>query len=209
MKAFILEKIGKTSLENILDIDDFKDIDWIWVNREIFRDILYNLGFDKEFEEKDLEKFLYEIEDKEMIHVLIPIFNKKGYMCIDQQTFSNLEKEYKPTNDIKTTIFVKEKYYRKLSIKQINNYNWILKAMAIDTYFRMGLDYKNLKETYEELYMENTRILEDVLSLGEYNFLTGVWRFIKKTKELYFYKSGEFYNSWSEGEVHSKFEEFI
>ncbi|QEK12805.1 hypothetical protein FQB35_10975 [Crassaminicella thermophila] len=209
MKRIILERISKASLNKILDIDNFKDIDWIWVNREIFRDILYNLDLDREFEEEELEKFLKDIEDEVMIKELLGPFKKEGYLSLDQNLFANLEKGYKPTLDIDTIIFVKEKYYRKLFIKQINGYNWVLKAMAIDTYLRMGLEYNSLKETYEELYNENTRIIEDLLSTNEYAFLNGVWKFEKKTKELYFYKSGEFYNSWTEGEVNSRFEELI
>ncbi|QZY53831.1 hypothetical protein [Crassaminicella profunda] len=209
MKTFILEKIAHASLQEIFDINSFKDIDWIWVNEEIFRDIIYNLDLDKELDEEILDSILENLKNAEMINVLIKPFEKEGYIPIDQHLFANLEKEYKVTEDIETIIFIKEKYYTKLFIKGLNHYRWMLKAMAIDTYLKMGLEYKSLKETYKELYDENTRIIEDVLSKGEYEFSTGVWKFIQKTKELYFYKMGKFFNSWSEGEVDAKFEEMI
>ncbi|TCO74570.1 hypothetical protein [Marinisporobacter balticus] len=209
MKTFILEKIVQTPLKKILDVVDFKEMDWIWINREIYIDILYNLALEKEFDEAELERFLNKIEEKEMIQALIKPFEKEGYIPIDQNLFSNFEKGYRLTEDIETTIFIKEKYYRKLSIRQMRDYNWILQAMAIDTYLRMGLEYKNLKETYEELYMENTRMIEDILRVGEYTFQAGLWRFEKKTEELYFYKLGEFHKIWAEGEVSSKFEELM
>jgi hypothetical protein len=209
LKAFILEKIAKASLKEIFDSNSFEDIDWIWINEEIFRDILYNLDVDEEVEEEIIDNFLGNIKNEEMVHVLLKSFEEEGYILIDQHLFANLEKEYKVTEDIDTFIFIKEKYYTKLFIKGINHYRWMLKAMAIDTYLKMGLDYKSLKETYEELYDENTRIVEEVLTTGEYRFSTGIWKFIKKTKELYFYKMGKFFNSWSEGEVDAKFEEMI
>jgi hypothetical protein len=209
LKNFILEKIAHASLKEIFDINSFKDMNWIWTNEEIFRDILYNLDLDKELDEEIIDNFLGNIKNEEMIDVLLKPFEEEGYMLIDQYLFANLEKEYKVTKDIDTFIFIKEKYYTKLFIRGINHYRWMLKAMAIDTYLKMGLDYKSLKETYEELYDENTRIIEEILTKGEYRFSTGVWKFIKETKELYFYKIGKFFNSWSEGEVAAKFEEMI
>ncbi len=209
MKDQILQRIAAASLNHILDIEDFKNIEWIWVNREIFKDILYNLKIDEALGEMAVEKFLNEIEDKEMIKALLSPFQDKDYLPINQYQFSNLEKGYKPTEDIETIIFVKNKYYKKLSIQQISQYGWILKAMAIDTYFKIGLEYKSLKETYEDLYQENDRILEEILSKREYHFITGVWKFRSESKELSFYKQGEFYNSWSEGQADATFNEYI
>ncbi|QXM05472.1 hypothetical protein [Crassaminicella indica] len=208
MKKYILEKISNTLLSKIFHIASFEAVDWIWVNKEIFKDLLYNLDLDKEFDEKILDSFLEAVDDKEIINALINPFQKEGYTPINQWLFANFEKGYKITEDIETIIFVKEKYYRKLLIRAMHQYSWILKAMAIDTY-KMRIDDKSLKEIYEELYDENTRIVEEILSKGQYEFLIGVWKFIQDTKELYFYKAGKFFNSWSQGEVDAKFEELI
>ncbi|WZL74274.1 hypothetical protein QBE52_05925 [Clostridiaceae bacterium 35-E11] len=209
MKDIVLEKISTAALEKILDINNLENIHWIWMNREILRDTLLNLELDKMFGEESLEKCIDEITDEEFVQALLPSFKGKKYFPMNQYEFAELEKEYKPTTDIETTIFVKDKYKRQLLIRQINEYAWMLKAMAIDTYLRMGLDYKTLQETYEELYEENSRILQDILWSGEYVFSSGKWKFIKKTKELYFYKVDKFYHAWAEGEVLSKFEEMI
>lgn len=209
MKNLILEKISAAPLEKILDINNFENINWIWINREILRDILLNLEFDKMFEEEALEKSMGEIEDAALVQALHGPFKEKGYAPMDQYEFAYLAKGYKPTMDIETTIFVKGKYRSQLLIRQNNAYAWMLKAMAIDTYLRMGLDDKSLKEIYEELYEGNSRILQEILSVGEYVFSSGKWKFIKKINELYFYKAEKFYYAWAEGEVLSKFEEMI
>ncbi|WP_129599653.1 hypothetical protein [Anaerophilus nitritogenes] len=205
MKKVILDHISKSSLQNILDLKDLKDAEWIWINEEIFRDILYNLKLDHIYDEKTIDEFLSEITLEEMTKTLLHVFQKKDYIFVNQYFFSEIEKGYKPTEDINTYIFVKNKYYTKMLIKAMKHYNWILKAMAIDTYKKMGTDYKTLKETYEELYNENMRIIEDILSFGKYTFLSAKWEFIRDTQELYFYKTHEFYHSWSRQEVLSIF----
>ncbi|WP_053956462.1 hypothetical protein [Inediibacterium massiliense] len=207
MKKAILDHISKSSLQDILDLKDLKDAEWIWINEEIFGDILYNLKLDHIYDEKIIDQFLCEITLEEMIKGLVPVFERKEYVLVNQYFFSEIEKGYKPTEDINTYIFVKNKYYTKMLIKGMQYYHWILEAMAIDTYKKMGTDYKTLQETYEELYHENMRIIEEILSFGKYTFLSARWEFIRDTQELYFYKMNEFYHSWSKEEVMSIFSE--
>lgn len=209
IKDKIFKAISRKPLEKIFDVDSIEDLDWIWVNREIFRDLCNNLKLDQEMGEEKIEEALKHTDDEEMIRWLSEAFQKRNYVLMNQFQFARLEKGYRPTKDIDTVIFVKHAYYRKLFIHLMRQYDWMLKAMAMDTYLKMGLDDKNLKEIYEEFYEGNSRIIEEIFEKGEYSYLKGTWKHISKTDELYFYKSKEFYGSWTEGEVLSKFEEQI
>ncbi|AOT69089.1 hypothetical protein [Geosporobacter ferrireducens] len=206
MSKKILESIKGASLEAILDIEDFTTLDWVWVNRELLPDIVLNLKLDEVIGEEALEK-LQQVNDEEVFKVLEEPFRQKGYLPMHQLIFANLEEGYKPTEDIQTIIFIKAKKYKQLSIILSKQYEWVLKSMAMDTYFRMGLEYDSLQETYEDLYEGNGRMIEQLLSEGEVSYLTGRWQYIRKTNELYFYKVNEYHNRWTEGEALSKFRE--
>jgi hypothetical protein len=210
MKDKILSALSQVEEpERILDIEELEQHEWVWVNRGEFLNMCYNIGLDAEMTEEEIEMAIEKIEDHEIFQILTKSFSKRSYIPMDQFQFARLEPGYRPTLDIETAIFVKEAHYRKLLIRLSKQFDWMLKAMAIDTYVRMGLDYKSLRETYEELYEENMRIIEEVFQKGEYTFLTGTWKHARKTDELYFYKSGEFFCIWAEGAVNSKFEEHI
>ena len=207
MTNIILEAISTATLEQILDTDHLDKLEWTWVNQEIFIDIVYNLNLN--MDDDQLTKILKDTSNEEIFEALIKTFKKQGYMVMNQYLFSLGEKGFKPTKDIVTLIFVKEVLHRKLLIKLMNEYSWILKAMALDTFFKMGTDYSSLKETYRDLYEDNGRIIEAVLSDQEHKFLTGSWLLERKTTELKFYKGKEQYQSWGEGEATSRFEEHI
>jgi len=207
LKNSIIEAISSASLEQILDTNNLDKLECTWVNQEIFSDIIYNLKLN--VDDDQLDKVLKDISTREVFDALIKSFRKQNYMVMNQHLFSFAEKGFKPTKDIETLIFVKEDLYRKLLIKLMNEYSWILKAMALDTFFKMGTDYSSLKETYRDLYEDNSRIIETLLSNEEHRFLTGYWILERKTKELKFYKAEEFYQSWGEGEANSRFEEHI
>ncbi len=210
MKDKILSALSQVeNLEKVLDIEKLEQHEWLWVNRGEFLNMCYNIGLDKEMTEEEIEMAIGKIEDHEIFEILTNSFGKRSYIPMDQFQFARLESGYKPTLDIETAIFVKEAYYRKLLIRLSKQFDWMLKAMAIDTYVRMGLDYKSLGEVYGDLYEENMRIIEDVFQKGEYTFHTGTWKHAIKTDELYFYKSDEFFCIWAEGAVNSKFEEYM
>ncbi len=207
MKNNILETISNATLEEILDVEDLNNMDWIWINRSIFQDIFLNLKIEEIIGEEKLEKFISEIEDTEVINCLQKVFKNRGYVSINQFMFSMAETGFKPTKDIKTTIFIKEKSYRKLIIKLTNEFDWMLKAMAVDTFLKMSTQFKNTEEGYKELYEENSMIIEALLSNEEHTYLTGRWKFERKTKELLFLKGEEIYQSWAEGEAETRFRE--
>lgn len=207
MKDKLLDLISNSSLEQILDINELDSMDWIWINRGIFRDILLNLSIDETFGEDILESFHDTVDDKELIDSLKKPFSSKGYIPVHQFLFSMYETGFKPTKDIETVIFIQEKSYKKMIIKLTNEFNWMLKAMAIDTFLKMGTNYSSIGDAYEDLYEGNSRIIEILLSKGEHTYLTGRWKLEKKTKELLFFKEDEIYQRWGEGEAESRFKE--
>ncbi|MBF8982576.1 hypothetical protein IZY60_03395 [Lutibacter sp. B2] len=207
MKNDILRKISSYTVEKMLDIDDLETLDWIWINRELLQDILMNLSLDEEYEETEFKQIMENIDFEDIKNIFNRLLQSKDYICINQFLFASLESGYKPTTDIETTIFIKKEYYKKLYVKCIRTYEWILKAMAIDTYMRLGTDYDSLKEVYEELYADNSRIIEEVLSEGESRFLTGIWKFNKEQNMLYFYKLKKKYHGWSYEEANSMYDE--
>jgi len=209
MKEAVLEAISGASLKKILDIDDFEETEWIWVNKGIYKDIMFNLQMDHVYDEVQIEEFIDGVLDREMLDKLIKPFRSQGYLPMNQFQFAMAEKGFKPTKEIETVVFVKEKLYRKLMIRLMKDFSWILKAMALDTYFKMGSQYRSLMETYRELYEENGRIIDAVLSNEEHRYLTGRWKFERKTKELLFFKQDELYHSWGEGEAEARFQESV
>ncbi|MFZ5969149.1 MAG: hypothetical protein ACOYVK_18490 [Bacillota bacterium] len=208
MKKKILDKIAAASLEELMDIDHIDSVDWIWVNRELYRDFFYNLQLDQEIDDDVIEAVLSEINDDEMYSALKQPFQQKGFVSVSQILFASFDKGYKPTKDIKTFIFVKGRYYRKLITVHFRELEWILKAMAIDTMIKMGTDYKSVKEAYQDLYEENTRILEDLLTNGSYEYLTAKWEYDAKSNQLYFYRSGEMFHEWNQNATLSRYAEY-
>lgn len=180
--------------------------DWVWVNRLIFIDILYNLGFTTDDELQEVNG-LEDYNEEEIFSILEKIFKKHSYLRVDQNLFSVWEKDYKPTRDIETIIFVKNELYKKISIYCQNTYGWFLKAMAIDTYYKISSEFGSVKECYEELYEDNYRIIEDILCLNNYKYVLGCWEYVPKDGVLLFFKDEKFMNSWTEQEAESFYNE--
>ena len=207
MENDILRKISSYTVEKMLDIDDLEMMDWIWINRDILQDIFMNLSLDEEYEEIEFKQIMEKIDFEDIKKIFNGLLQSKDYILINQFLFARLERGYKPTTDIETTIFIKKEYYKKLYVKCMRTYEWMLKAMAIDTYMRLGTDYDSLKEVYEELYADNSRIIEEVLSEGEARFLTGTWKFDREQNILCFYKAKKKYHVWSCEEANSAYDE--
>lgn len=201
-----IQRIIKTStLEKLFNDEHISNIDWIWVNKETFKDILYNLELG--IDDDDIQKEIDGIEDKEIFNILNPIFENNGFIKVNQYLFSIWEEGYKPTDDIETIVYVKNKLYRQISIDIQIKYNWILKAIAVDTYLKIVDNYENFKECYKDLYEDNYRIIEDLLSRKKYLYLLASWEF--RNNIVYFYKQNKLINTWREKEIESYFDELI
>lgn len=204
----IKNSLEKATLEEILDRKDIHSLDWFWINRDIFQDILKNIpNFDYYEQEETIKKYLNSIKDEEFIHLLRFEIERRGFIEISQSLFRKLDENYRMVEDIKTWIFVGENYYNKLWIKKYNELEWVLKAMAINTYQRLDYPYDSLEETYRELFENNTRMIEEIVNTGEYTLETGKWVFDREENTLAFYKNKKIFYEWGEGEVESRFHE--
>ncbi len=204
----IKDRLKKATLEDILDRRDIHSMDWFWVNRDIFEDILKNIpNLDYYEQEEEIKKYLNSIKDEEFIHLLRPEIEKRGFIEMSQSLFGKLDENYRVIEDIRTWIFVGENYYNKLWIRKYNELEWVLKAMAINTYQRLDYPYDSLEETYRELFENNTRMIEEIVNTGEYTLETGKWVFDREENTLAFYKNKKIFYEWGEGEVESRFHE--
>ncbi|RBP35928.1 hypothetical protein [Garciella nitratireducens] len=208
IENIIKEKLQQATLEEILDRKDIHSLDWFWVNRDIFEDILKNIPkFDYYEQEEEIKKYLNSIKDEEFIDFLRYEIETRGFIEISQNLFAKLDKEYRIMEDIQTWIFIHENYYNKLWIQKYNELEWVLKAMAINTYQRLDYPYDSLEETYQELFENNIRIIEEITDKGKYVLESGKWILNEKEGTLRFYKNGKIFYEWGKGEVESRFEE--
>ncbi len=196
----------------MIDIDDIfeepEEAGWFWINRTVFSDIFFNLGFEVKSSQNEKEIF-EELDENEMFDILKKTFKKLGYISMNQFLFSNWDKDFKPTQDMTTLVFVKIELYRKISIYFQNNFGWFLKATALDTYYKINSEFSNVAECYEELYRDNYRIIEEILSNKQHEYFSGKWKYIKKDGVLLFYKGNKFMNSWTEQSAESFYHEMI
>lgn len=179
--------------------------DWVWVNQLVFQDIFYGLNESEEIEEFILE----DVNEQEIFKVLEEIFSQYQYIRINQHLFSTWEKEYKPTKDIETIIFVKDNIYRKICIDNFNKYKWFLKAIAIDTFYKINSAFNNLNDCYKDMYEDNYRIVEDILSLQNYQYVSGNWEYVSKDNVLLFTKNNKLVNIWTEEEANCQYNQRI
>lgn len=204
----IKRNLQQATLEEILDRNDIPSVDWFWMNRDIFEDILRNIPeFDYYVQEEEVKQYLSSIEDEEFIHLIREEIEKRSFIEMPQTLFAKLDEEYRIVEDIKTWIFVGEKYYNKLWIKKYKELEWTLQAMAISTYQRLDYPYDSLEETYKELFENNTRIIEQIVDTREYTLGSGKWIYSEEEKTLTFYKNKKVFYEWAEGEVESRFDE--
>jgi len=207
IKSLDIEKIIKSStLEDIFQMN-FDNAEWIWVNRDIFFDIVYNvLEYDSVVEE-DLKREVRIMDDDVFVKNLNYKFKELGWTLVNQKLFEELVEDFISTKDIETYIYVNKRFYTKKIIKKTNELNWILKAMAVDTFQQLALEDKNLIQIYEEYFNENGMIIEEMLLTGEYKLNVATWKLDTKSNLLEFYKLEERYSQWSEGNSNFMFNE--
>ncbi len=198
----IKEIIEKNALEQLFHID-FKNEDWIWINRDIFLDIVYN-GLDySTINEDELKVEIENVSDQSFIELLSDKFKEIGWISVEQQLFERLVADFICTKDIQTYIFTNKRFYNRRIIQKTKEFNWIFKAMALDAYQHLAIEDKTLIEVFEEYFKDNGMIIEDILLEGKYEFNVAYWEFDAKTNLLEFYKLGKNYRQWTEG--HSNF----
>jgi len=207
IKRLNIEKIMQESdLEEMFQMD-FTKQEWIWVNRDIFFDIVYNaLEYDS-VDEEDLKKQIINIPEDIFIKILTDKFKEIGWISVDQKLFEKLVEDFISTKDIKTFIYVNRRFYNKNIIEKTNELSWILRAMAVDTYQHLALENKTLIQIYEEYFNENGMIIEEILLTGRYTLNVATWKLNEKSNLIEFYKVKERYSQWSEGNSRFVFNE--
>ena len=203
-----IEQIIKNSTVEELFQVNIKSQDWIWVNKDIFSDIVYN-ALEYEYTDEDyLIEEINNISEDKLNEILNDKFKKIGWISVNQRLFEKLVEDFISTKDIETFIYVNKRFYTKKIIEKTNELSWILKAMAIDGYQHLSLEDKTLLEIYEEYFNENGMLIEEILLRGEYKFLNvATWKLDEQINVLEFYKMDERYRQWSEGNSNFMFYE--
>lgn len=189
--------IENSSLEDIFQVD-LKKQEWIWANRDIFFDIVYNtLEYDS-VDEEELKEEIKSISDDVFAKILKSKFKEIGWIQVDQRLFEKLVEDFISTKDMETFIYISRKIYAKKIIAKTNKLSWMLKAMAVDAYRHLALKEKTLLKVFEEYFNENSMIIEQILLTGEYKLNVATWKLDKKSNLLEFYKIEERHSQWSE-----------
>src|SRR5690554_8010006 len=125
VKQWIIDSIKNASLEEILDRRDVDTLEWFWINRDIFKDILRNISnFDYDSYESQADQILASLEDQAFIHLLRGGIEKRNFIEIPQSLYAKLEQDYRVVEDIETWVFLKESYYNRLWIKMFHKMEW-------------------------------------------------------------------------------------
>lgn len=206
MKVNLIDIIETSNLDELFQINLEKE-EWVWINKEIFLDIILN-AIEYDFvDEKELYNSIENIKEEIIIETLEKKFKKAGWMKVNQKLFEKLDFGFVHTKDIETYIFSSKKAYNKKIIAKSNELDWILKAMAVDSYQHTAFENKTLLEIYEEYFNENGMVIEKILQDGEYEMGLATWKLDDKSNLFEFYKQDERFRQWSEGNSNFAFYE--
>ncbi|KAB3529055.1 hypothetical protein [Alkaliphilus serpentinus] len=203
---FIYNALEKSDLEDIFPID-MEGQGWIWINEDIYFDILNNaVGNDGDLEDylTDQEPVVYE---SVILDVLRQKMRDKGWMEVNQILFHEIYRDFIPTSDIKTYIFTDKRFFLKNVNRISRDMEWIYKAMAIDAYQHLIPEEGTLEQIFDRYFNDNFIILEGLIVGGSYSLNQGEWKYNKKENSLIFRKKGKEYRRWAEGNTNSVFRE--
>ncbi|MFZ7132721.1 MAG: hypothetical protein ACOWWR_10220 [Eubacteriales bacterium] len=191
-----------------LDVDNImaegkEKTNWIWIHRKVFKEILSIADEHQQLSDYDMDTFLRMVTDDDFIELIQHPLLNKGFMLIDEDMFTLMEN--KRQTPLKAYIFIKEAYFNRLLIKGFNDYEWVLKAMAID--YSKYMD-KDLAETYKEFFEGNTRIIEQLFKDKKYAADNQFW-FMDFKYNLLSYQFKRKQVQWSKEEAESKFSDYI
>ncbi|SHE91941.1 hypothetical protein [Alkalibacter saccharofermentans] len=201
----IAQKIKSVPVEKIFGYEELKEINWLWINRDIFRDIIYSADTKDELEESEIDEFLRIIGDEDFVELLQDRMSDKGFVFMDSIRFKKLEKGFKDFG-VKTFIFVNRRYLARLLVHFNDEFDWILKAMTVDL---SGYNDRELQEVYKEYFENNARILEEIAVNGSYSQDLLEWDFDMDTNTLSCSYQGEKTSQWSGEEAITRFEELM
>ncbi len=204
----LIEKINGCTVEKLFNLD-FNTEDWIWVNKEIFSDLIMNIvDYDSYDDEDHFTRELESIKEEELIQMINSKMKKINWIEVNQILFEKLESGFKATDDIKTYIFANRKYFMLKMIGKSKELQWMLRAMAVDYYQHVSPEGL-LNNVYEEDFKDNSMILEEILTSGMYQRNNCIWKVVPASQALVFYKNGKQYRVWAEGNANFVFSELI
>lgn len=201
----IVNLLEQSELTELLNTD-FKMNRWVWLNREMFTDMVLNVLEYDDVDETMIFDAINEIKEVIIIDIVRKKMKSLGWLEVSQKVFHELERGFNITHDIETYVFVEKKLYMTKILQKLQEMQWILKAMAIDYYQHLS-ENNNLQKVYEELFNSNDMIIEELLLTGEYKKNTGLWKYNKKLNAMYFYKNGKNHRQWAEGNANFIFYE--
>ncbi|NTW72463.1 MAG: hypothetical protein HGA49_09510 [Eubacteriaceae bacterium] len=201
----IAELIGSVTMEEIFGYNNLSDLDWVWINRDIFRDIIMAADKKDELEEAEMDEFLRLISDEDFIELVESELTLKGFIKLQSKRYKQLESEFREF-PIETWIFVNRRYLSKLLIKYNEEHYWILQAMSLDLnkYHEEGMKY-----IYTEYFENNSRILEEIAVTGTYQEEMLKWKLDLTKNVLECSYKGNKISQWSGEEARYKFNESI
>lgn len=206
IKLNLVEAIKNCDLETLFGVD-LKKEQWVWLNSEIFSDLIMNItDYDSYDDEEELMEAIRQLSEVEFINIVAAKMKELDWMMVNQYLFEKLEEGFNVTEDIKTYILVDKKYFMIKMIGKLQELEWVLKAMAVDSYQHLTPE-KSLKSIYDEDFHENMMILEDILIKSQYEKFNCVWRVVPETQSLVFYKNEKQHRVWAEGNANFIFSE--
>jgi hypothetical protein len=203
--AKVISLLEKSELTELLGTD-FKMNRWVWLNRDMFADMVLNALDYNDADEAVIFDFIKEIKEAIIIDIIRKKMKSIGWLEVSQKIFHELENGFNITQDIDTYVFVEKKLYMTKILQKLQEMEWILKAMAID-YNQHLSDNNSLQKVYEELFKTNDMIIEELLLTGEYRINTCLWKYNRKLKAVFFYKNGKSHRQWAEGNANFTFYE--
>ncbi|KAB3534456.1 hypothetical protein F8154_08550 [Alkaliphilus pronyensis] len=201
----LIDLIDKNSVEELFDTST-NEINWIWLNEEIFTDIINNASKAQDYSNDYSSLTLDNINKNAFIELIRKKFKAIGWIEVNQILFTEIEESFIPTTDIETFVFVSRGYFITRMNRLTDELEWVYKAMAIDTYQQL-LPEEELEAIYNEYFYNNYMLLEDLIVKGEYKLHQGKWQYNKKNKTLIFYKNNKQRKQWAEGSTISIYNE--
>lgn len=202
----IIDLMEKSQLTELLNTD-LKMSRWIWINKDMFRDLVLNVLEYDLVDEAEVFEAINGIDEGIFIGIIRRKMKELGWLEVNQRIFREIEKGFNITNDIETYVFVEKKLYMTGILQKLQEMQWILKAMAVDYYQHLSPENNNIQKVYDELFNNNDMIIEEILLTGEYKKQTGIWKYNKKSNAMYFFKNGKNHRQWAEGNANFVFYE--
>ncbi len=205
MKLNLLEILERYDARGLFG-EALKQEKWIWINEEIIKDLFLDILDYDSYDEDQLTEALQLIKEKALV-ITQRKLKEAGWIMVTQRVFQELEEDFNGTEDIETYIFLERKYYMTVMISKMREFEWMLKAMAIDTYQHLNPEGISLKKIYQEDFQENYMILERFLGKEDYERGIGRWRLELSNKTLFFFKNSKEHRQWAETHANFIFEE--